>query len=66
MSGNALRNPLIPDLATVLRDFASISLDLTVTEPNFHLPISEFNRPIGHVFGYVLPQPVLFIPFSMD
>ncbi|OMP10088.1 ABC transporter G family member 42 [Corchorus olitorius] len=66
MGGNALRDPLIPDLATVLQDFASISLDLTLTEPNFHLPISEFNRPIGLVFGYVLPEPVLFTPFVYE
>ncbi|OMO62762.1 hypothetical protein COLO4_32912 [Corchorus olitorius] len=66
MGGNASRGPLIPDLATILQDLASISIDLTLTEPNFHLPISEFNRPIGLVFGYVLPQPVLFTPLYVS
>ncbi|OMP10830.1 Ribonuclease P protein subunit p25 [Corchorus olitorius] len=44
MCGNLPLDPLILDLATIPRDHACSSVNLTLTEPRFHLSISECRR----------------------
>ncbi|OMP05385.1 hypothetical protein COLO4_08887 [Corchorus olitorius] len=51
MGGNVSHGPLIPDLATVLQDLASISIDLTLTESRSQLLISKSSRPSKLIFG---------------
>ncbi|OMO79052.1 hypothetical protein COLO4_24589 [Corchorus olitorius] len=52
MCGNLPLDPLILDLATIPRDHTCSSVDLTLTELRFHLPISESSRPFGLVFEF--------------
>ncbi|OMO57376.1 hypothetical protein COLO4_35416 [Corchorus olitorius] len=51
MSGNVPRGPLVLDLASIPRDLACSSVDLSLIESRFHPLISESDRSSRLIFG---------------